>query len=205
LQYTSVIDMSKVSEQEGVVEHCADVVQQKEQVGVENDDLDPHDPLTWSAARKVTILTVIGLWVFIGTFNTIIIGPALQIVPVELNSSFSSSTYLIGGPLLAYGVASFFWVPLANRLGSRLIFVSTAIAAACMSIWGAKATTFGSLVAARTLASGFFASPETLAPQMIGDVFYIKDRAKAITWINVLQATGYGAGPLFGSFIIQNA
>lgn len=191
-------------EQEAVVEHCPDVAQHQEKVGVRDVALDPHDPLTWTVARKLTIMMVIGLWVFIGTFNMIIIGPALQIIPVEFNSSFSSSTYLIGGPLLAYGVASFFWVPLANRFGSRLIFVLTAIAAACMSIWGAKATSFGSLVAARTLASGFFASPETLAPQMIGDVFYIKDRAKAITWINILQATGYGAGPLFGSFIIQN-
>lgn len=196
--------MSKISEQEAVIEHYPGVVQQKEDVSMGTVDLDPHDPLNWSAARKLTILVVIGLWVFSGTLNMIIIGPALQIVPVDLKSSFSSSTYLIGGPLLAYGVASFFWVPLANRFGSRLIFVTTAIAAACMSIWGAKATTFGSLVAARTLASGFFASPETLAPQMIGDVFYIKDRAKAITWINVLQATGYGAGPLCGSFIIQN-
>ncbi|KEF55245.1 uncharacterized protein A1O9_08899 [Exophiala aquamarina CBS 119918] len=196
--------MSKTAEKEVNVEPYLDDVQHKEEITAEQIGSDPHDPLGWRTARKLSILAIIGLWVFIGTFNMIIIGPALQIVPVEFNSSFSSSTYLIGGPLLAYGVASFLWVPLANRYGSRLVFVLTAIAAACMSVWGAKATTFGSLVAARTLASGFFASPETLAPQMIGDVFYIKDRAKGITWINIVQATGYTAGPLFGSFIVQN-
>ena len=197
--------MSKSIEDAGFAEHCFDVTEERSQNSLDHADADPHDPLTWSRARKLTILAVTGLWVFVGTFNMIIIGPALQIVPVDLHSSFSTSTYLIGGPLLAYGVASFFWVPLANRFGARLVFVSTSTAAACMSIWGAKATTFGSLVAARTLASGFFASPETLAPQMIGDVFYMKDRAKAITTILILQATGYGAGPLFGSFIVQNS
>lgn len=196
--------MSKIAEHEPKVEPYLDDVQHKEEIAVGETEADPHDPLGWTTARKFTILIIIGLWVFVGTFNMIIIGPALQIVPVDLDSSFSSSTYLIGGPLLAYGVASFCWVPLANRRGSRLVFVLTAVAAACMSVWGAKATTFGSLVAARTLASGFFASPETLAPQMIGDVFYIKDRAKGIAWINIVQATGYAAGPLFGSFIVQD-
>ena len=73
-----------------------------------------------------------------------------------------------------------------------------------MDCWAAKATNFGSLVAARTLASVFYAPPETLAPQLIGDVFYLKDRAKAMTWVNILQASGFSSGPLIGSLIIQN-
>lgn len=165
---------------------------------------DWHDPLVWSTVRKLTILFIVGIWILLGTTNMIIIGPALQIIPAEFGSSFSSSTYLIGGPLLAYGVASFFWVPLANRYGVRLIFVVTAIAAGGMNCWAARATSFGALVAARTLASAFYAPPETLAPQLIGDVFYLKDRAKAMTWVGILQASGFTGGPLIGSYIIQN-
>ena len=81
---------------------------------------DPHDPLTWSTQRKLTILVITGFWVLLGTTNMIIIGPALQIVTREFNSPFPLSTYLVGGPLLAYGVSSFFWVPLANRYGCGL-------------------------------------------------------------------------------------
>ena len=165
---------------------------------------DQHDPLVWSTSRKLTIMLIVGIWILLGTTNMIIIGPALQIIPEEFDSSFASSTYLIGGPLLAYGVASFFWVPLANRYGVRLIFVVTAIAAGCMNCWAAKATSFGALVAARTLASAFYAPPETLAPQLIGDVFYLKDRAKAMTWVGILQASGFTGGPLIGSYIIEN-
>jgi len=179
------------------IEHKGDAIQQQEAN-------DPHDPLTWSLGRKLTILFIVGIWILLGTTNMIIIGPALQIVPVELNSSFASSTYLIGGPLLAYGIASWIWVPLGNRYGVRLVFTIGALVAGCMNCWAAKATSFGSLVAARTLASAFYAPPETLAPQMVGDVFYLKDRAKAMSWIGILQASGFAGGPLVGSFIIQN-
>ncbi|OAP63485.1 hypothetical protein AYL99_02712 [Fonsecaea erecta] len=166
--------------------------------------VDPHDPLSWSTARKLTILVVVGLWILLGTSNMIIIAPALQIIPVEFHSSFNTSTYLVGGPLLAYGISSFIWVPLGNRYGIRLVFVLGSLGAACMDCWAAKATSFGSLVAARTLASMFYAPPETLAPQLVGDVFHFKDRAKAMTWVGILQASGFSGGPLIGAFIIQN-
>jgi MFS family permease len=165
---------------------------------------DPHDPLTWSLSRKLTILLVVGIWILLGTSNMIIIGPALQTIPLEFNSSFNTSTYLVGGPLLAYGISSFLWVPLGNRYGVRLTFVVAALCAGCMDCWAAKATSFGNLVAARTLASFFYAPPETLAPQLVGDVFPLKDRAKAMTWIGILQASGFSGGPLVGAFIIQD-
>jgi MFS family permease len=191
-----------------MIEHKDDALEIEDQriddsLQERNGPHDPHDPLTWSAARKLTILPILGLWIFLGTVNMTVIGPALQVVPAEFHSSFSSSTYLIGGPLLAYGVSSFFWVPLGNSYGVRLVFVVASFCAGCMNCWAAKATTFGSLVAARTLASAFYAPPETLAPQLIGDVFHLKDRAKAMTWIGILQASGFAGGPLVGSFVIQ--
>jgi MFS family permease len=168
------------------------------------DFIDGHDPLNWSTSRKLLILAIVGVWIFLGTANMIIIGPALGVVTEEFQSSPSASTYLIGGPLLAYGVFSFIWVPVGNRFGVRAVFVITAVVAGCMSCWGAKASSFGALVAARTLASGFFAPPETLAPQMVGDVFHPKDRSKAMSIVGILQATGFAGGPLIGGYIVQN-
>lgn len=168
------------------------------------DIIDEHDPLNWSTIRKLAILAVVGVWVFLGTTNMIIIGPALGIVPEEFNSLPSASTYLVGGPLLSYGVFSFIWVPLGNRYGVRTIFVTAAIIAGCMCCWAAEASSFAALVAARTLASGFFAPPETLAPQMVGDVFHPKDRSKAMSVVGILQATGFAGGPLIGGYIVQN-
>lgn len=188
------------------MEKVIDVEEVEESITTQaiQNDADPHDPLGWSSARKMLILLSVGIWIFLGPANMVIVGPALAIISEHFNSQFSSSTYLIGGPLLAYGVSSFVWVPLGNRYGVRLVFSACAISAACICVWGAKSSSFASLVAARTLASAFFAPPETLAPQMIGDVFHVQDKAKAITFIGIFQATGFAGGPLVGAYVIQN-
>ncbi|RFU27153.1 hypothetical protein B7463_g9177, partial [Scytalidium lignicola] len=166
--------------------------------------LDPHDPLNWSPTQKFIILLTTAVWSFIGTAFTTIVAPALQVITDDLGNDFSVSTYLVGGPILAYGVTSLIWVPLGNRFGVRFVFVGCALVAGLLSIWGAKATSFSDLAASRTLANGFFASPETLGPQMVGDVFFMEDRAKALTFICVFQAGGFSLGPLLGSYILRD-
>ena len=165
---------------------------------------DANDPLNWSTTRKVTIIITVAAWIFLGTFNMIIIGSAFFQITAEFHNDFALTTYLVGGPLLSYGVASLFWVAAGNRFGVRLCFFLSSVVAGCFSIWSAKAATFGQLVAARTLASIAFASPETLGPQVAADVFFLKDRAKCIAFITAMQASGFAIGPLAGGFIVRD-
>ena len=175
-----------------------------EEIGQGNEFSDDvHDPLNWSAPQKLVVLVVTAIWTFLGTTNMIIAGPTLLPISVALNVPTALTTYSIGGPLLAYGIASLIWVAFANRFGIRLTFVGTSLIAGSLCFWGAKATTFGSLVAARTLASVFFASPETLGPQMVGDVFFFKDRSKAVSLLVIMQGSGFAFGPLCGAFIVE--
>jgi MFS family permease len=177
-----------------------DLPKQIEQSG---DTYDAHDPLNWSGLRKLSVLIVTAIWTFLGTSNMIVAGPTLFPISEDLSVPIALTSYSIGGPLLAYGVASIIWVAFGNRFGVRLTFVGTATIAGCLCLWGAKATSFGELVAARTLSSLFFASPETLGPQMVGDVFLLKDRAKAVSLLVIMQGSGFACGPLFGAFIVE--
>jgi MFS family permease len=165
---------------------------------------DANDPLNWSTLRKVAIIIVVAARTFLGTFNMIIAGPTFFAVAAELETNLELTTYLVGGPILSYGVASLFWVAAGNRFGVRLCFLASSLAAAALSIWAAKTPTFGQLVAARTLASIAFAAPETLGPQVIGDVFFLKDRAKCMAFVVAMQASGFALGPLVGSFIVRD-
>ncbi len=164
---------------------------------------DVHDPLNWSAIRKLSILIITAIWTFLGTSNMIIAGPTLFPIAKEFGVSLNITSYSIGGPLLAYGFASLIWVAFGNRFGVRLTFVGTSLIAGCLSIWGAKASTFAQLMASRTLASLFFASPETLGPQVVADVFWLKDRSKAVSLLVIMQASGFACGPLIGAFIVE--
>ena len=169
----------------------------------ETANVDVHDPLNWSMPQKLLVLAVVCLWIFTGTTNGLINGSALYTIAGEFSVPIADTSYLIGGPSLAYGVGSIFWVAFANRYGVRLTFVVTSVVAACLAFWGAKATNFESLMAARVLSALFYASPETLGPQVAGDVFLLKDRGKAVTCIVVFQGAGYALGPLFGAYIYE--
>ncbi|OAP53744.1 hypothetical protein AYL99_12082 [Fonsecaea erecta] len=166
---------------------------------------DVHDPLNWPALQKLLLLNALGLWIFLGTANALINGSALYSISAEFSVPIADTTYLIGAVALMYGTGSIVWVAIGNRYGVRLTFVLTATAAACMAFWGAKATSFGSLIGARILSSFFYSSPETLGPQVAGDVFFLKDRAKVVTFIVVWQGSGFALGPLIGAYIFEAA
>ena len=165
---------------------------------------DANDPLNWSSLQKFLIIFTVGVWIFNGTLSLIIASPTFVPVSAEFGVQFASTSYLVAGPLLAYGMASLFWVAAGNRFGVRLCFLLSSIVAGSISIWGAKSGSFGQLIAARTLAAIAFASPETLGPQVVGDVFFLKDRAKCMSFVTAAQSTGFASGALVGNFVVSN-
>ena len=193
--------MTQLSITDEKAEHRTQTYSEDTVQSLESSD-DLHDPLNWSGARKVSILVVVAIWTFLGTTNMIIAGPTLFPISLDFATPIATTSYSIGGPLLAYGVASLIWVAFGNRFGVRLTFVGTSAIAGSLCLWGAKTSSFGTLVAARTLSSVFFASPETLGPQVVGDVFFLKDRSKAVSLLVIMQGGGFAAGPLIGAFIV---
>jgi MFS family permease len=161
---------------------------------------DPFDPLNFSPMQKITILLVLCIWTFVGTFNMITVASAFYPISQDLDMSLTTTLYLVGCPLLAYGVASLIWVALGNKFGVRLIFLITSLAVGLFSIWGAEANSTAALIVARTLASVFTASPETLGPQAIADVFFLQDRAKCMGAYTLFQGSGFAIGALAGGF-----
>ena len=165
---------------------------------------DAFDPLNWPTTQKILLLIVLCIWAFMGTFNLISVAPAFFPISKELDVSLTAATYLVGAPLLAYGVASLVWVAVGNRFGVRLVFVGASLIGGLLCIWAAKSTTFASLAAARTLSTAFMAAPETLAPQVIADVFFLGDRAKCMATYVLFLTSGFTAGSVIGATITAN-
>ena len=165
---------------------------------------DVFDPLNWSSLEKVIILVILCILAFLGTCHMIAIAPAFGATVEDFGEDFALTTYLVGAPLLSYGVASLVWVSIGNRVGVKKTFAGSMLVGGLLSIWAAKASSFGELVAARTLVSFFLASPETLGPQACGDVFFLKDRATVVGLFTASQGSGFSLGTLVGSFIVQN-
>ena len=165
---------------------------------------DPFDPLNWSSLEKTVVLAILCCLAFVGTCHAIMIAPAFGATVETFGEDFNLTTYLVGAPLLSYGVASLFWVAIGNKIGVKKTFAGSMLIGGLLSVWAAKASSFGQLVAARTIISFFLASPETLGPQACGDVFFLSDRAAVVGLFTAFQGTGFSLGTLVGAFIVQN-
>lgn len=92
------------------------------------------------------------------------------------------------------------WVPVGNRIGSRLSFLISSFGAATLTIWAALAPTYGQFVAARVLAALFYASPEAYGPQIVGDTFFLHQRATATGVFTAFQFCGFTFAGFIGGF-----
>lgn len=104
--------------------------------------------------------------------------------PVSLSpasiSAFASGVkhvaLLFSTTTLAAGVSNLLWVPLAIKYGRRAVYTFTFLAFGLCCIWGARATSFGSLLASRIIAAWFSGGAECIAPISIADIFFLHER-----------------------------
>ena len=101
-------------------------------------------------------------------------------------------------------IQNFFWIPLALYIGKRPAFLLASALFFATIIWGAKADTFPSLLAARVLQAFAASSTEGLGAAINADLFFLHERGK---WMGY-YIFGLNSGPVVGSlmsgFIVQN-
>jgi hypothetical protein len=151
--------------------------------------LDPADPLNWPAWRKYSVLVCMSLWAWLSNFQAAGISSALPLmVPAFIRTEgplpFPTLTRLISVNVLLLGVSNIWWVPLANTYGRRPVTLFTLLLLTAFSIWAAVAESYDSLLAAR-LFMGLAAGPaETVAPDVVGEVFFIHERGRAMACVS---------------------
>lgn len=87
------------------------------------------DSLNWPMALKVFILIQVSLLSSLGGIITAMINPAYVPMAKELNISTIRASYQTTVCIVLAGVASFLWVPLANKHGRRLVVLGTTLLA----------------------------------------------------------------------------
>ncbi|KAF6218707.1 hypothetical protein HO133_005249 [Letharia lupina] len=169
-----------------------------------SDDL--KDPLNWSSLKKATTLFI---WCF-GSFVTTAsgLGNALGYFvqakvynkrdPIVLSYSVVAATAGIAiGPLFA--------VPLARRYGRTFIFFWSLVGLLVTGIWSATMTgsnQYGAFVAARLFGGLFGGTAPTLGADTIVDIFFLHQRGKAFTVLNLSFLAGVVVGPTLSGFIV---
>ncbi|KAF0314937.1 major facilitator superfamily transporter [Colletotrichum asianum] len=165
---------------------------------------DPADPLNWPKWRKFGLLLTVGLYSFAGNFTSASIAPALQLWFKEFPTDhrpFSDLTYFIAISTLFLGASNIWWVPLSNIIGRRPVLLASTVIMTVCTIWCAVATSYNSVLAARVFQAIGGGASETVAPALIGEVFFVDERGRAMAIYTVFLAGGPLLGGIAGGYI----
>lgn len=149
-----------------------------------------------------TYITVC-FFTFLATANaskfTVAVGPIAK----EFHVSSTEAGYLTCFNVLLVGVGNLFWVPLMRVVGKRPVYLTALPLLVASNIWGAKATSYNSLLAS-CIVSGFAsACGDATVPAVVADLFFVHQRATMMMVFHVALSCGFFLGPFINGYIVQ--
>ncbi|KAE8149069.1 major facilitator superfamily domain-containing protein [Aspergillus avenaceus] len=168
---------------------------------------DPLDPLNWPSWRKFVVLLIMSLYAAIGNFTSSSIASAfpLYATPMAFNPpvSIGKLGHLVAVNALMMGAANILWVPLANTFGRRGVTLFNMLLLTMCSIWAAYAKTYDSLLAARFFMGVGVAPADTIAPNVVGEIYFTHQRGKAMGFYTIFICIGPILGGIAGGYIAE--
>lgn len=116
--------------------------------------------------------------------------PALPLLEFQLlpPRPFSQLSHLVAVNILMLGLSNIFWVPLGNTFGRRPVLLAAMLVAVLGTMGCGLATTFNGLLAARVVQGVGFGPADTVAPDIVGEVFFLHQRGRALVSMPPVQA-----------------
>ncbi|KAH7109354.1 major facilitator superfamily domain-containing protein [Dactylonectria macrodidyma] len=151
---------------------------------------DPHDPLNWTKAWKLSALVAVSTMSFTQGFAPLALGPMFGYLMEDYDRSLTDVIQFTGVTILVLGFSNFLWVPISTSFGRRPVLIFSQVVCLASHIWRAKAANYNGFMGAAIL-SGIGAGPgETLQPSIIADIYFLHDRGK---WNTMYWVTYTGA------------
>ncbi|KAM0812130.1 putative Major facilitator superfamily (MFS) profile domain-containing protein [Seiridium cardinale] len=165
---------------------------------------DPADPLNWTPWRKHLMLLVVSLYALISNFTSASIAPGLTLWPLNYPQDirpFPILARLIAVNVLFQGAGNIWWVPLSNIVGRRPVLIVATLLLTLCTMWCGLAANYNSLFAARIFQGIGNAAADTVAPALIGDVYFMDERGRAMTLYTACLVAGPIVGGIAGGYI----
>lgn len=166
--------------------------------------IDPNDPLRWPAWKKHAAFACVCAFTFLTNFAIGGLAPAFYPLSLEFHKSLTETSDLLLWPILVLGIFNFFWVPTANYIGKRPVFVFATGLLCVAYIWGATAQTFKSLLWSNIVAAFAGSSTEAVGASIVNDVYFLHERSNKMSIYMLAIAGGNSLGPLICGFIVQS-
>ncbi|KAH6990022.1 major facilitator superfamily domain-containing protein [Ilyonectria destructans] len=166
---------------------------------------DPHDPLNWTKAWKLSALVAVSTMSFTQGFAPLALGPMFGYLMQDYDRSLTDVIQFTGVTILVLGFSNFFWVPISTSFGRRPVLILSQIVCLASHIWRAKATDYNGFMGAAIL-SGIGAGPgETLQPSIIADIYFLHDRGKWNTMYWVIYTGALIVAPIIAGAMADHS
>ncbi|KAJ4021401.1 hypothetical protein NW752_004409 [Fusarium irregulare] len=166
---------------------------------------DPRDPLNFPTWQKIAALLVASLYAFSANFTSGVIAPAFQLWPMIFPKdprSLSELSTLMAINVLFLGAANIWWVPMSNWMGRRPVLILATLLLTFSTLWCGLATGYDSLLAARAFQGMGGAAADSVAPALVGDMFPVHQRGRAMAVYTIMLVVGPLAGGVSGGYIV---
>ncbi|KPI35977.1 putative MFS-type transporter [Cyphellophora attinorum] len=162
---------------------------------------DPADPLVWHQWRKHVAMVSTCFFVFMSQFANGSITPIIVPILIDFQISVAQATRLITLNILATGVGNLFWIPLAQKFGRRPTFIACSMLFFGSAVWCAVATSYSSLLGARTISGLAAAACEVLGVAIASDMYFLHERGTMVGLYAFMQGAGPALGSVFGGLV----
>ncbi|GAB7356033.1 hypothetical protein MBLNU459_g6651t1 [Dothideomycetes sp. NU459] len=157
--------------------------------------------MIWEAGDEDTCVCS---FTFLANYGIGGLAPAFYKISIEYEKTLSETSNLLIWPILVFGVFNFLWVPIANYIGKRPVFVFANLLLCVSYIWGATSTSFDSLLWSNIVGAFAGSSTETLGAAMVNDLYFTHERASKMSIYMNSIAGGNTIGPLICGFVVES-
>lgn len=149
------------------------------------------------------ILVVLLLGLFTVNVTVTILAVSIPRISDDLGSSQSTLTWVVSGPILAFGIVGPAVGKLGDLWGQRRVFLLGLVGASVSAAASAVAWSAGSLIAFRVLAAAQGAATGPASFALIALVFPRTQRVKALGWWSMVAAAGPVVGVVVGGPLVS--
>lgn len=149
-----------------------------------------------------TILVTLLLGLFTVNVTVTILAVSIPRISGDLGASQSTLTWVVSGPILAFGIIGPAVGKLGDLWGQRKVFLLGLAGAAVSAAASAVAWSAGSLIAFRVLAAAQGAATGPASFALIALVFPASRRVRALGWWSMVAAGGPVVGVVIGGPLV---
>jgi MFS family permease len=131
------------------------------------------------------------------------IAPALVPISMEMGVTLPKAGGLLAYAILLQGLSNIVWVPTMVLIGKRYTVIATMVMFLPAIAWAASATSYNSLLGARLLAGFASGASESLAPAVIGDIWYEHDLSTALGVFTAFLFAGSSIGQVILGYVTE--